>query len=104
MQIDTTINLGQIISIGGMIVAFIGAYYNLKGDIRSHGDRLTKIDEAESAQIALNTKMIEEMSAMRQDVAIIRDRIDRVTAATADAVKQTVTTALAASRAQDGHT
>jgi hypothetical protein len=87
MTFDWSINIGQIIAIIGMLFALISAYYIIKSDIRALDTKVTdsyhaldlRIIVSEAAvrdQIGMNAKIIAEVSAVRQDVAVIRDRLE----------------------------
>ena len=76
MQFDWTINVSQIITIVGMIFALISAYYILKSDVRALDARLVMTEYAVRDQVSMNAKIIAEIAAVRQDVAVIRDRVE----------------------------
>ena len=76
-MIDRTVNLGHILTISAMIVAVFGAYYNVKGDIREHSIRITNAETNISQSLVISQKLLTEIAAIRQDIAVIRERIDR---------------------------
>lgn len=87
MTFDWSINVGQLITIIGMVFALISAYYIIKSDIRSLDirvldnfnaldRRLVVMERVAQEQITMNAKIIAEVGAVRQDVAVIRDRLE----------------------------
>lgn len=76
MTFDWTINVGHLITLVGTGFAMISAYYILKSDVRALDARLIVTEVAVRDQIIMNAKIIAEIGAVRQDVAVIRDRLE----------------------------
>lgn len=76
MVFDWTINVSVIIAIVGMVFALISAYYIIKSDIKGLDARLGVTEVTLREQIIMNAKIIAEIGAVRQDVAVIRDRLE----------------------------
>lgn len=76
MTIDWSINVGQIITIVGMVFAMISAYFILKSDVRALDARITVLEVMVRDQITMNAKLFAEVGAVRQDTAILRDRLE----------------------------
>lgn len=76
MTFDWTINVGHLITLAGTGFAMISAYYVLKSDVRALDARLSVTEIAVRDQITMNAKIAAEVGAVRQDVAVIRDRLE----------------------------
>jgi hypothetical protein len=74
VTVDWSINIGQIITIIGMVFAMISAYYILKSDVRALDARISVLELMVRDQIGMNAKVLAEVGAVRQDVAVLRDR------------------------------
>lgn len=76
MIFDWTINVSQLIALFGMVLAILAAFYTMKSDIRALDARIVIAEHGVRDQVHMNAKVIAEIAAVRQDVAVIRDRLE----------------------------
>lgn len=74
---DRTVSLGHILTIMSIIGATIGGYVTYRLTIAEHDVRLRTLEAQMLHQINSNSELNVMMYNIRQDVAIIRDRIER---------------------------
>lgn len=67
LQFDKTINLGHVLTIITLIAAFTGAYTAYQVTITNHEDRITRLENQTN-----------NIWSIKQDVAVIKDRIERL--------------------------
>jgi hypothetical protein len=75
MQFDYTINIGQIVTLVSFFGGLVAAWYAVKSDLRSIDARVVNVERDTRGQIEQNARIIGEVGAVRQDVAVIRDRV-----------------------------
>jgi energy-converting hydrogenase Eha subunit H len=73
---DLSINLGQIITAVTIIVAIISAYFALNSRNEIEEIRITRNEEMIQRQQDQSKRMLDTLSAIQQDIAVIRYRLD----------------------------
>jgi hypothetical protein len=76
MTFDWTINVSQLLTVVAMVFVLLGAFYTMKSDVRALDARLILAEYGVRDQVHMNAKIIAEIAAVRQDVAVIRDRLE----------------------------
>jgi hypothetical protein len=78
MQINNTIDLGQIVTVVTVALGLVGGYYTLKSDVIQIQKEMVVLRAASveytKTQSELTTKMIDALSSIRQDIAVMRAR------------------------------
>lgn len=78
MQVENKISLGNVLTILVLVGGLFASYYTMQGRIGEHEIRIKALEEAlrtQNGQIAL---INDNINSMKQDLAIIRDRMERV--------------------------
>jgi 5-bromo-4-chloroindolyl phosphate hydrolysis protein len=78
MRFDLTINLGHIIILGTLFTSIVSTWVTYKVSITNNELRLARLEEFVKAQGASNQEIATDISSIKQDIAIIRYRVDRV--------------------------
>lgn len=74
MTFDWTINVSQLLALASMVFGLFSAFYAIRSDIRAIGDRVADLELDVRGQIPQNAKIAAEIGAVREDVAVLRDR------------------------------
>lgn len=77
LHFDRTISVGHIITVLTLISAFVGAYAAYKVTITDHESRLIRLETMVLQQINSNEAQNNSLWSIKQDVAVIKDRIER---------------------------
>jgi hypothetical protein len=84
MHFDKTINVGQIITMGVMLVGIVAAYYSIRYDVELvktlHEDRIGRLEATQHAQKDTNQQMLETLTAIKTDIAVMRIQMSRADA------------------------
>jgi hypothetical protein len=77
VHFDRTINLGHIMTILTLMVGMAGAYTTYKVSMTEHETRINRLEEITKSQISVGADITSNIYAMKQDLAIIKFRIER---------------------------
>lgn len=72
-KLDTTVNLGHVLTIVTILLAAVGAYNGMI--VRLSAAEL-KVQALEAQQVQLFL-VVKDIAVLQRDVAVIRDRLDR---------------------------
>ena len=77
LQFDATISLGHVLTIATMVCALVVAYATYRESFRDHENRITMLER----QYVVFTDQMKTIGSIREDVAVIKDRTERIPAA-----------------------
>jgi hypothetical protein len=77
ISFDRTVSLGHVLTIMSILAATIGGYVTYRLTIAEHEARLVSLETQMRTQGAAYTELQVMMWNIRQDVAVIRDRLER---------------------------
>ena len=75
MRIDTTVNIGQIITIGSVIVGATAAFYTLKSDIDMNRSNIVRIENSVLRQETRGYEAVNALNSIKTDIAILKTHI-----------------------------
>ena len=78
MQFDAKISLGNVLTLLTLVGGFIASYYAMKASIANHEWRLLALEDRVRVQWNTSANISNDINSIKQDVAIIRDRMERV--------------------------
>ena len=76
VSFDLSINLGHVITIATLLGTMGVAYSTYSVTVHSHDMRLRYVENQVQSVVSTNTELTKSMYSLRQDVAIIRDRVE----------------------------
>lgn len=77
IKFDGTVNLGHILTIGTLVSMMAVAYATYKVSMNDHDSRLTFLENQMKSQDAYNVSTSSTLYSIKQDVAIIKDRLEK---------------------------
>lgn len=77
VSFDRTISLGHVLTIMSIVGATIGGYVTYRLTIAEHDVRLRNLEQQMQHQMDVYGSLNTMMYNIRQDVAVIRDRLER---------------------------
>lgn len=77
VSFDRTISLGHVLTIMSIVFATIGGYVTYRLTIAEHEARLQNLEQQMAHQVLSDSDLRVMMYNIRQDVAVIRDRVER---------------------------
>jgi hypothetical protein len=78
MRFDLTINLGHVVVLGTLIASVITTWSSYYTSITNSEIRITRLEKAIETHVANSQDLSENISSLKQDIAILRYRIERV--------------------------
>ena len=75
---NLSINLGHLLTIGTMLVTMGVAYSTYAVTVHSHDMRLRFLEAQVQSLVHVNAELTTNIYNLRQDVAVIRDRVERM--------------------------
>lgn len=77
LRFDNTINLGHILTIGAILMGMALAYTTYALTVSDHDSRLRYLETVMKTQQVYNVDTNSALWTIKQDVAVIRDRLER---------------------------
>lgn len=77
IKFDGTVNLGHLLTIATLISMMVAAYATYKVTINSHDTRLGMLEAQMKSQEGYNLSTSTALYSIKQDVAIIKDRLEK---------------------------
>ena len=77
MRFDKTINLGHVMTIITLMAGMATAYTTYRVSMAEHETRIDRLEKISTSQISVGAEMTTNLFAMKQDLAIIKYRIER---------------------------
>ena len=75
---NLSINLGHLLTIGTLLITMGAAYSTYAVTVHSHDMRLRFLEAQVQSLVHVNNELTANMYTLRQDVAVIRDRVERM--------------------------
>lgn len=76
-KLDPTINVGHILIIMSVAASVLFAYTDLRAVDAAHNTRLLAVEKTASNNSADNKVLLNTLSDIKSDLAVIKDRSDR---------------------------
>lgn len=77
VSFDKRISLGNVLTVGAFLLAIVGNYVTYRVTISEHENRIAALELQLARQSTTNNELSTMMYNIRQDVAVIRDRLER---------------------------
>lgn len=77
LHFDRTVSLGHVLTIVALMSSLVGAYVAYKVTISNHEDRISRLETLMLQQLNTNQDQVNSLWSIKQDVAVIKDRIER---------------------------
>lgn len=77
LKFDWTMNLGHLMMILTMVLAAVAAYATARVTLSEHEARISALEIGISSVRTTSSDLTATLYTIRQDVAVIRDRMDR---------------------------
>lgn len=77
LHLDKTINVGQILTIIGLLTAGLAGFYAVRESTTLNATRIAILERSIQEDRAQARQMVESLQGIRQDMAVIRYRLEK---------------------------
>jgi hypothetical protein len=78
VEFSRTVSLGHILTIASFILSAVLAYGAIQSDLNEHRWRIQSLERSTTELIATYRQVTESLAKIKEDLAVVRERVERV--------------------------